>query len=114
MLKQKNIPRYFFFSGREKEYVERKIVLSESKDVATYDLKPEMSSFDIRDAIFRIRKESADFVCLNFANADMVGHTGVFEGQLKACEVVDECIEAAATTATNMVMLFSFWQTLEF
>ena len=55
------------------------------KDVATYDLKPEMSAFDIRDAILpELEKESADFICLNFANADMVGHTGVFEAASKS------------------------------
>ena len=92
---------FFFSGGREKEYVgERRLLCPSPKDVATYDLKPEMSAFDIRDAILpELEKESADFICLNFANADMVGHTGVFEAAVKACEVVDKCIEAVATTA---------------
>lgn len=92
---------FFFSGGREKEYVgERRLLCPSPKDVATYDLKPEMSAFDIRDAILpELEKESADFICLNFANADMVGHTGVFEAAVKACEAVDKCIEAVATTA---------------
>ena len=92
---------FFFSGGREKEFVgERRLLCPSPKDVATYDLKPEMSAFDIRDAILpELEKESADFICLNFANADMVGHTGVFEAAVKACEVVDKCIEAVATTA---------------
>jgi 2,3-bisphosphoglycerate-independent phosphoglycerate mutase len=72
---------FFFSGGREKEFVgERRLLCPSPKDVPTYDLKPEMSAFDIRDAIVpELEKESADFICLNFANADMVGHTGVFE-----------------------------------
>ena len=92
---------FFFSGGREKEFVgERRLLCPSPKDVPTYDLKPEMSAFDIRDAIVpELEKESADFICLNFANADMVGHTGVFEAAVKACEAVDKCIEAVATTA---------------
>ena len=92
---------FFFSGGREKEFVgERRLLCPSPKDVPTYDLKPEMSAFDIRDTIVpELEKESADFVCLNFANADMVGHTGVFEAAVKACEAVDKCIEAVATTA---------------
>ncbi len=92
---------FFFSGGREKEFVgERRLLCPSPKDVPTYDLKPEMSAFDIRDAIVpELEKESADFICLNFANADMVGHTGVFEAAVKACEAVDQCIEAVATTA---------------
>jgi 2,3-bisphosphoglycerate-independent phosphoglycerate mutase len=60
--------------------------------VATYDLKPEMSAFEIADKIkTELRKKEVDFVCLNFANPDMVGHTGVFDAAVKACETVDEC-----------------------
>lgn len=66
-----------------------------SPKVATYDLKPEMSAYEIRDKIIpELEKEEVDFVCLNFANPDMVGHTGVFEAAVKACEVVDECAKA--------------------
>lgn len=92
---------FFFSGGREKEFNgERRLLCPSPKDVATYDLKPEMSAYDIRDAIVpELEKESADFICLNFANADMVGHTGVFEAAVKACEAVDKCIEAVATTA---------------
>jgi 2,3-bisphosphoglycerate-independent phosphoglycerate mutase len=63
------------------------------KEVATYDLKPEMSAFAITDAILpEIQQETADFICLNFANADMVGHTGVWEAAKKAAETVDTCV----------------------
>ena len=63
--------------------------------MATYDLKPEMSAFEIRDALVpALKEEKFDFVCLNFANPDMVGHTGVMEAAVKACETVDQCAEA--------------------
>jgi 2,3-bisphosphoglycerate-independent phosphoglycerate mutase len=59
-----------------------------------------MSAFDIRDKIVpELQKQSADFICLNFANPDMVGHTGVFEAAVKACETVDTCLQAVVTTA---------------
>jgi 2,3-bisphosphoglycerate-independent phosphoglycerate mutase len=68
--------------------------------VATYDLMPEMSAYQIRDSIVpELQKGEVDFVCLNFANPDMVGHTGVFEAAVKACEVVDECARVVAETA---------------
>ena len=68
--------------------------------MATYDLQPEMSAYDIRDAIIpELEKGEADFVCLNFANPDMVGHTGVMEAAVKACESVDDCAQAVITTA---------------
>jgi 2,3-bisphosphoglycerate-independent phosphoglycerate mutase len=71
-----------------------------SPKVATYDLKPEMSARDIRDKIIpELEKKSADFICLNFANPDMVGHTGVFEAAVKAVETVDQCNEAVTETA---------------
>ena len=71
-----------------------------SPKVTTYDLKPEMSAYDIRDKILpELRQKSADFVCLNFANPDMVGHTGVFDAAVQACETVDECAEAVANMA---------------
>lgn len=92
---------FFFSGGREKEFVgEKRLLCPSPKDVATYDLKPEMAAFDIRDAILpELENSTADFICLNFANADMVGHTGVFEAAVKACEAVDQCIEAVANTA---------------
>lgn len=92
---------FFFSGGREKEFTgERRLLCPSPKEVPTYDFKPEMAALDIRDAILpELEKESADFICLNFANADMVGHTGVFEAAVKACETVDQCIESVATTA---------------
>ena len=62
--------------------------------VSTYDLKPEMSAFEIRDAIVeKIENDSPDFICLNFANPDMVGHTGIPNAIIKACETVDKCLK---------------------
>lgn len=92
---------FFFSGGREAEFVQEKRLLCPSpKDVATYDLKPEMSAYDITNAIVpELENESADFVCLNFANTDMVGHTGVFSAAVKAAETVDACIQKVATTA---------------
>lgn len=92
---------FFFSGGREAEFVqERRLLCPSPKDVPTYDLKPEMSAYDITNAIVpEIEKETADFICLNFANTDMVGHTGVFSAAVKAAEVVDECIQKVATAA---------------
>lgn len=92
---------FFFSGGREAEFVqERRLLCPSPKDVATYDLKPEMSAYDITNTIVpELEKETADFICLNFANTDMVGHTGVFSAAVKAAEVVDECIQKVATTA---------------
>jgi 2,3-bisphosphoglycerate-independent phosphoglycerate mutase len=68
--------------------------------VATYDLQPEMSAYEIRDGILpEIQKETADFICLNFANPDMVGHTGDLQAAIKACETVDECAQAIIEAA---------------
>lgn len=90
---------FFFSGGREQPFEGESRLLCPSPKVATYDLQPEMSAFDIRDAIIpELEKEEVDFVCLNFANADMVGHTGVFEAAVKACETVDQCVEAVVTT----------------
>jgi 2,3-bisphosphoglycerate-independent phosphoglycerate mutase len=90
---------FFFSGGRELPFDgEKRLLCPSPKDVKTYDLKPEMAAFDIRDAIIpEIEAETADFICLNFANPDMVGHTGVFEAVVKACETVDQCTEAVAT-----------------
>lgn len=92
---------FFFSGGREAEFIqERRLLCPSPKDVPTYDLKPEMSAYDITNTIVpELEKESADFICLNFANTDMVGHTGVFSAAVKAAEVVDECIQKVATTA---------------
>jgi 2,3-bisphosphoglycerate-independent phosphoglycerate mutase len=90
---------FFFSGGREKEFDGESRLMCPSPKVATYDLQPEMSAFDIRDAIVpALQKGEVDFVCLNFANPDMVGHTGVFEAAVKACETVDQCTQAVVTT----------------
>ncbi len=89
---------FFFSGGREKEFEGEKRLLCPSPKVATYDLQPEMSAYDIKDAIIpELKKKEVDFVCLNFANPDMVGHTGVMEAAIKACEAVDKCAEAVVT-----------------
>jgi len=91
---------FFFSGGREAEFEGEKRILCPSPKVATYDLQPEMSANDIKDNIIpELEKEEPDFVCLNFANPDMVGHTGVFEAAVKACETVDQCAKAVTETA---------------
>jgi len=91
---------YFFSGGRELPFPGESRILCPSPTVATYDLKPEMSAYDIRDKVIpEIREKSADFICLNFANADMVGHTGVFKAAIKACETVDSCANAIIENA---------------
>ncbi|WP_417887808.1 2,3-bisphosphoglycerate-independent phosphoglycerate mutase [Zunongwangia sp.] len=91
---------FFFSGGREEPFKGENRLMCSSPKVATYDLKPEMSAYDIRDKIIpELNKKSADFVCLNFANADMVGHTGVFEAAVKACEAVDECAKDVCNAA---------------
>ncbi len=84
---------FFFSGGREIPFRGEQRLLCPSPKVATYDLQPEMSAADIRDAIIPKLKEGAtDFICLNFANPDMVGHTGVMSAAVKACETVDRCL----------------------
>jgi 2,3-bisphosphoglycerate-independent phosphoglycerate mutase len=91
---------FFFNGGREVPFEGEKRILCPSPKVATYDLKPEMSAFEIRDAIIpELKKGEVDFVCLNFANPDMVGHTGDMAAAIKACEVVDGCANAVITAA---------------
>jgi 2,3-bisphosphoglycerate-independent phosphoglycerate mutase len=86
---------FFFSGGREQEFIGEKRIMVPSPKVATYDLQPEMSANGIKDAIItELAKKEADFVCLNFANPDMVGHTGVFEAVVKAVETVDQCAKA--------------------
>lgn len=93
---------FFFSGGKEEEFEGEKRLMCPSPKVATYDLKPEMSAADIRDSIIpELKQQTADFICLNFANADMVGHTGVFEAAVKACEAVDACTKAVAETAKD-------------
>ena len=91
---------FFFNGGRETPFEGESRLLCPSPKVATYDLQPEMSAFEIRDKILpEIQKGEVDFVCLNFANPDMVGHTGVMEAAIKACETVDSCTKDIVTTA---------------
>lgn len=91
---------FFFSGGRETEFEGEKRILCPSPKVATYDLQPEMSANDIKNAIIpELEKGEVDFVCLNFANPDMVGHTGVFEAAVKACETVDACAQAVVEAA---------------
>lgn len=91
---------FFFSGGREKEFEGESRILCYSPKVATYDLQPEMSAFEIAKKINQeLPKREADFICLNFANADMVGHTGVFDAAVKACEAVDKCAESVIRKA---------------
>lgn len=92
---------FFFSGGREVPFEgESRIMAPSPKDVPTYDLKPEMSAYDITNAIIpEIQKQSADFICLNFANADMVGHTGVWAAAVKAAETVDNCVSQIVPAA---------------
>lgn len=91
---------FFFSGGREEAFEGESRILCPSPKVATYDLKPEMSAADLRDKIIvELDKKEVDFVCLNFANPDMVGHTGVFEAVIKACETVDQCNQAVTEAA---------------
>jgi len=91
---------FFFSGGREVPFGGEKRIMIPSPKVATYDLQPEMSAFELTNAIIpEIENKTADFICLNFANADMVGHTGVWEAVIKAVETVDACVERVVTTA---------------
>lgn len=93
---------FFFSGGREKEFDGEERIMVDSPDVPTFDEKPEMSAEGIRDAIIpKLEEEAADFICLNFANADMVGHTGDMDAAIKACETVDSCAKAVAEAAVE-------------
>lgn len=93
---------FFFSGGREEPFEGESRILCPSPKVATYDLKPEMSAFDLKDALIpELRKQEADFVCLNFANGDMVGHTGSMNAAIKACEAVDVCVQQVIETAVE-------------
>lgn len=101
---------FFFSGGREEPFEGESRILCPSPKVATYDLQPEMSAYDLTDALVpEIRKGDVDFVCLNFANGDMVGHTGVMEAAIKACEAVDACakriIEAALDSGYTTIVI---------
>jgi len=91
---------FFFSGGRELPFESESRILVPSPKVATYDLKPEMSAYEVTDKLIpEIENETADFICLNYANADMVGHTGVWSAAIKAVETVDRCVERVVTTA---------------
>ena len=90
---------FFFSGGRESPFDGEKRIMIPSPKVATYDLKPEMSAFEVTEALLpEIKNKTADFICLNYANADMVGHTGVWEAAIKAVETVDKCVSQVITT----------------
>lgn len=91
---------FFFSGGRETPFEGESRILRNSPKVATYDLQPEMSAYELTDALCpELEKGDVDFVCLNFANGDMVGHTGIMEAAIQACEAVDKCVEKVITTA---------------
>ena len=93
---------FFFSGGREEVFDGESRLMCPSPKVATYDLQPEMSAKDIRDKIIpELEKKEADFICLNFANPDMVGHTGNFAAAVKAVETVDACNQAVTEAARN-------------
>lgn len=101
---------FFFSGGREQPFEREQRIMINSPKVATYDLQPEMSAYEVTDAIVpEIKKKSADFICLNYANPDMVGHTGDFEAAVKACETVDKCaqkvIEAAIANDYSVLVI---------
>jgi 2,3-bisphosphoglycerate-independent phosphoglycerate mutase len=91
---------FFFSGGREEVFEGEKRLMCPSPKVATYDLKPEMSANDLKDKIIpELNSKEPDFICLNFANPDMVGHTGVFEAAVKAVETVDSCAQQVTEAA---------------
>lgn len=91
---------FFFSGGRETPFEGEERILCPSPKVATYDLQPEMSAGEVRDKILpELEKRSADFICLNFANSDMVGHTGIMDAAIRADQTVDACARAVAETA---------------
>jgi 2,3-bisphosphoglycerate-independent phosphoglycerate mutase len=91
---------FFFSGGREVPFVGETRILRNSPKVATYDLQPEMSAYELADALVpELNKGEVDFVCLNFANGDMVGHTGVMDAAIKACEAVDDCVKKVVEAA---------------
>ena len=91
---------FFFSGGREDNFVGETRILKFSPKVATYDLQPEMSAFELTAALLpELEKGEVDFVCLNFANGDMVGHTGIMQAAILACEAVDKCVEKVVTSA---------------
>ena len=93
---------FFFSGGRENSFKGESRILKNSPKVATYDLKPEMSAYEITDSLVNeIDSGKQDFICLNFANGDMVGHTGSMKAAIKACEAVDKCVETVINCANK-------------
>jgi len=93
---------FFFSGGREEKFAGEERILVPSPKVATYDLQPEMSAYSVKDAVIKaIETKKFDFICLNFANGDMVGHTGVYEAIVKAVKTVDECAGAVIKSARD-------------
>ncbi len=93
---------FFFSGGREEPYKGEKRIMVPSPKVATYDLQPEMSAVEITDNLIpEIEAGTADFICLNYANTDMVGHTGVFSAAIKAAETVDACVNRVVTAGLS-------------
>ncbi len=89
---------FFFSGGREAQFKGEKRIMIDSPKVATYDLQPEMNAEEVTQAVLsEIENETNDFICLNFANADMVGHTGFYKAIMKAVEKVDNCVERIVT-----------------
>jgi 2,3-bisphosphoglycerate-independent phosphoglycerate mutase len=89
---------FFFSGGREVPFEGEKRIMIASPKVATYDMQPEMSAYEVTEALLpEIKSKSADFICLNYANADMVGHTGVWDAVIKAVETVDQCVKEIVT-----------------
>ena len=94
---------YFFNGGEEKKFPgEERILIPSPRDVATYDLKPEMSAREVTEALVKyVREQDVGLVIANYANADMVGHTGNFEASVRAVEVIDECLGRVVDAATS-------------
>ena len=101
---------FFLNGGRETEFENESRILVASPKVATYDLQPEMSAYEVKDKLVEaLGSQKFDFICLNFANGDMVGHTGIYEAIEKAVKAVDECVsevvEAAKANGSEVVMI---------
>ena len=91
---------FFLNGGREEMFENEERILVASPKVATYDLQPEMSAYEVKDKLVEaLGEQKYDFICLNFANGDMVGHTGIYDAIVKAVKAVDECVEAVVEAA---------------
>jgi 2,3-bisphosphoglycerate-independent phosphoglycerate mutase len=91
---------FFFSGGREVPYKGETRIMAPSPKVATYDMQPEMSAYELTQMLLpEIQKQEADFICLNYANADMVGHTGIWEAVIRAVETVDACVQQVVNAA---------------